>query len=342
MRNPSVINRGLIIIFLIVFACKNPAPPDSEEFVIYEGSLTPGFDIGVEDSKEERNWLTDRDGFFQMSYPGYEEPNGFGYVFIVAGNVTLEMVNENFSHFNSLSCDLKGDLGGEDVMITIEEMKKPSSIFKYIYGLTTDWKTYNISLSEFSDIDMTKLHSVIKFSFFGACQQTVYFRNIKYYKKVFQPETQTEYPIYLGDQIGYMLAPGYNIGVNTAPDSMKNWLVDECGSMEMAYPSQQQWGVIFIYSNKCQNFSGYDTLSVALKGEKGGEIVYIEIRDTLGTDPSIISNPIRVTNAWAEYKTPLSFFQQKGIDVTKLRIVIEFFFWGPESKTIEFRNIKYL
>jgi hypothetical protein len=334
----SAIISGLLVVFLTALACQNPAAPDGEEFVVYAGSLMSGFDTGVEDSRQDRNWLTDRGGFFQMNYPGYEASNGYGSVFIVVGTVPLEMVSENFGYFNSLSVDLKGELGGEDVMITIEEKEKPSSIFKYLYGLSTEWQTFNISLSEFSDIDLTKLHTVIKFSFFGHCKQTVYFRNIKFHKKTLQPETTTEYSIYMG----YMLAPGYSIGINTGPDSLKYWLFDECGSMKMVYPAHQEWGVIFIYNNEFQNFSGYDTLSVELKSENGREVVYVEILDTICTAPTIIDYPIPVTNSWTEYKIPLNFFQQNGIDLMKLRIVINFFFLGTESKTIHFRNIKYL
>ncbi|HEX9975008.1 MAG TPA: hypothetical protein VGD14_23335, partial [bacterium] len=131
----------LLALLFVVLACKNPTPPNSEEFPIYVGTLMQGFDIGVDDSQRQRDWLIDKGGFMQMTYPGYADCGGFGYVFIVAGAVPLEEVAEDFSHFKSLSVDLKGEFGGEDVMITIEEKQKASCIFKYFYGLTKEWQT---------------------------------------------------------------------------------------------------------------------------------------------------------------------------------------------------------
>ena len=150
--------------------------------------------------------------------------------------------------------------------------------------------------------------------------------------------------IYAGER----LSAGYDMGQNTSAGPQP-WVTDMQGYMKMSYPSGLDWGTLFITVGKPRNpprpgkdFSAYKTFSVDLKGEKGGELVNIGIKDN--TDPDDGSEDkitVQVTSEWKTYTYPLSQFA--NADLTRLYVVAEFVFepgWPPE--TVYFRNIRYL
>ena len=148
---------------------------------------------------------------------------------------------------------------------------------------------------------------------------------------------------------GTTLTQGYDMGVDTA-DRLRNWVVDMHGSICMAYPGNQDWGAVFLTFGKSvlygqrsgQDLSGYKTLSLELKGEKGGEYLSVGLKDKSDRDDgSERKYNVDVTAEWQPYTFPLADFDTA--DLTQLYVVIEFVFEpGTSAENVCFRNIQYL
>jgi hypothetical protein len=148
---------------------------------------------------------------------------------------------------------------------------------------------------------------------------------------------------------GTTLTQGYDMGVDTS-DGLRNWVVDMHDSICMNYPGNQGWGAVFITFGKSvpfdqrpgQDLSAYKTLSMELKGEKGGEYLSIGLKDKSDKDDgSERKYNVKITNAWEVYTFPLSDFDTA--DLAQLYVVTEFVF-EPDTpaENICFRNIEYL
>ena len=69
------------------------------------------------------------------------------------------------------------------------------------------------------------------------------------------------------------------MGVNSSANKT-DWLTDMGDCMRMTYPASQEWGSVFITvgaptdaPRPYKNMSGFSTLSMQMRGEKGGEIL---------------------------------------------------------------------
>jgi hypothetical protein len=154
----------------------------------------------------------------------------------------------------------------------------------------------------------------------------------------------SSHPIYVGAR----LAPGYDMGVNTS-GGRTDWVTDMNGYMRMAYPSGQSWGAVFITVGEPtsrqrpgQDLSNYHVLSLELRGEVGGEKVWIGIKDNTDYDDGTETKfPVyRLTTEWQTFMFPLPEFWTA--DLARLYVVIEFVFdpFCP-AETVYFRNIQY-
>lgn len=144
------------------------------------------------------------------------------------------------------------------------------------------------------------------------------------------------------------LAFGYDLGVATNQMS-RRWLHATSGELKMAYPRGQQWGAVFVVVGKIQpnvgarqtkDFSGFHTLAVSMRGERGGEIVEIGLKDK--TDPDDGSETKTQQKLSREYKTyafPLSDFRTANL--REIYVVTEFVFGGPEPSTIFVNRIEF-
>ena len=154
----------------------------------------------------------------------------------------------------------------------------------------------------------------------------------------------SSHPIYVGAR----LAPGYDMGVDTS-GGRTDWVTDMKGYMRMAYPSGQSWGAVFITvgeptsrSRPGQDLSNYHALSLELRGEVGGERVWIGIKDDTDRDDGMETRlPVSgLTTEWQTYTFPLSKF--RTADLSRLYVVIEYVFEsGRPAETVYFRNIQY-
>lgn len=152
-----------------------------------------------------------------------------------------------------------------------------------------------------------------------------------------------DYPIYVGQE----LTVGFEMGVDT-DQKVRDWLTNQNGYMKMEYPTGQAWGAVFITvgtptnpPRPFQNFSGYSTLSVEMKGENGGEIVDIGIKDN--TDPDNgreTKQTVTLTGKWQVYEFSLNNFVTA--DLSHLYVPVEFVFGGRNERIVYFRNVQYL
>lgn len=142
--------------------------------------LCSGYDMGIDDSKHIRNWLTDMGDNMRMTYPNGLE---WGAVFITIGKPRdPPRPSKDFSTFGVLSIDLKGEKSGEMIEIGIKDNTDPDdgSETKVPVYLTTEWQTYTFPISQFYTAEPTRLYVVAEFVFSGSNAKTIYFRNIKY------------------------------------------------------------------------------------------------------------------------------------------------------------------
>lgn len=148
------------------------------------------------------------------------------------------------------------------------------------------------------------------------------------------------------------LVRGFDLGVDTGPNQMRNWLKKESDGFKMEFPSRQDWAAVFITAGKPAkqgmrlgiDLSSYSVLSVELKGESGGEKIEIGIKSNRQKDDGSEEKvPIIVTSEWAPYRIPLSKFLVGDLkDLKQIYVVTEFVYTGSTPQAVYFRNIKYL
>lgn len=319
---------------IFIANCKSPPSyPEGEEFPIYAGTLMQGFDIGVDDSEQKRDWLSDRNGFMRLEYPGGLE---WGCVFIVVGMVPFTNLGEDFSKYKSLSIELKGKYGGEEVGITIEDNKKQSYWTEFISDLETDWKSYKISLDRFGDVDFRNLRVVFKIKITGHEPQTIEFKNLKYSTEVVEPIPPKIYYILKDGEIFC----GCDMGCNTS-SGLTDWIIREDSYLKVSFPPNQDWATVFILCDPPLNLSYYNLLDLKIKGEVGGEKISIAVNDTVGEDLTFISSiSWNFPSEWKEQSFSLSHFKQ--VDWSKIYIPIQFINRESKAKTIYLKNVKYI
>jgi exo-beta-1,3-glucanase (GH17 family) len=210
--------------------------------------------------------------------------------------------------------------------------------------LTTTWGVYTIPLSA----DLV-LSSVVGGFLWAASSEdnpdgaTFYLDDIQYLFNVDIP--LQPHSIYYGPR----LADGYDMGVNTS-EGLTDWLTDMGGYMRMDYPSGQSWGAVFVTvgpptdpPRPGKDLSNYRALSLELRGEVGGEDVWVGLKDNTDRDDGS-ERKIRVrdlTKDWQTFNFPLSAFVTA--DLTRLYVVTEFVFEpGTPAETVYFRRIRYL
>lgn len=153
----------------------------AQDHPVYVGqTLSSGYDMGVNTDKGRTNWLSDSLGYMKMVYPAGQI---WGAVFITVGKPTNPpRPFRNFAMYKSISLEMKGAKGGENVDIGMKDNTDPDNgqESKITTTLTKDWKTYEFVLNKFVTADLSHLYIPIEFVFGGSNGRTVYFKNIKY------------------------------------------------------------------------------------------------------------------------------------------------------------------
>lgn len=157
--------------------------PTPDFHCIYVGSaLCQGYDMGVDDGAQRRDWLSDMKGSMRMAYPG---GLGWGAVFITLGKpVDPPRPGKDLSGYRTLYVELRGENGGEFVNIGIKDNTDPDNGSEKkirVSNLTPEWQPFTFSLSDFETADVTQLYVMIEFVFEpDSPAQTVDVRNVRY------------------------------------------------------------------------------------------------------------------------------------------------------------------
>lgn len=320
----------LNILFINACDTKLPNPPENDPFIIYSGGVQPGIDVGVDDSNNSHNWLIDNGDYLTLAYPeGFE----YGSVFFTAGPVPLISVNENFSKYSSIQFQLRGHNIPQPIVISIEDKSLIPSTPQFIINPDTIWTTFTFPLSVFGSVDKSKLKNLIRFSFNGPCPNSFDVRDIRYLKAYHTK------PKYFVLYTGGMFAPGFMVS-----DSLSSGTIDiidnYCNYMSVEYPSWGQLGLVYIFSINKNDFSNFDTLSIDLKGDVGGEVVNIGISEILPKENGIGTHVQRkITSEWQSYSIQLSEFDD--IDLKSIKVPFSLLLNGREKISFKFRNIIY-
>ena len=146
---------------------------DSNDFKL-KGFISDDIDESMQQRVFDYNTLEQSDNSMHISYPGTAEWAGV-WIF---GNPS----NSDFSSFNTLQIELKGDLGGEKLLLNMEDIDDPQdgTSTRYELEITDQWQTYNIDLADFKTADLSKLSSVIGFVFLQDNAQSFSVRTIRF------------------------------------------------------------------------------------------------------------------------------------------------------------------
>ncbi len=254
---------------------------------------------------------------------------------------------------NRPDTEIKFFVGGVAYDEEGELLNYPSSIQDSVFvqesdadgfiSLSEDWQEYHINLEG-------QPMSYVIDGFGWATEQgrtpdgiEIYLDNIRFVVESLIPISPA-FDIYTGTT----LAEGFDMGVDTSGNRY-SWVEDMNGSMRASYPSGQSWGVIYMTVGRpaayglraSMDFSDYQSLNVEMRGEDGGEVVYIGIKDRLQADngkETLI--PVVLTDTWETYTFSLSEFV--GARSTQIYIPIEFVFKNIGAETIYFKDVKYL
>jgi len=108
-----------------------------------------------------------RDEELRVDYPGGQD---WASVFWTCANVAEERPHMDFSRFTKLQLELKGDRGGEKLLVHVKDADYPDdqSPISVELRLASDWQSYEIDLAEFKPNDLSRLHVVLGFLIYPA------------------------------------------------------------------------------------------------------------------------------------------------------------------------------
>lgn len=140
----------------------NSAGPQSEPFVLRFDSLQM------------------RGEELHIDYPGGHD---WAAVYWAAVKVAAKRSHMDFSRFTKLQLELKGDLGGEKLLVHVKDADYPDDQSPISVELTldTDWQSYEIDLAKFKPNDLSRLHVVLGFLIYPAEHSLAFsVRNARY------------------------------------------------------------------------------------------------------------------------------------------------------------------
>ncbi len=174
---------SLFVLLLATWFLLSPPQALQTKDILIGTRLVLGYGMGVNSSGGRTDWLKKEDGFMSMSYPAGQE---WGAVFVTVGRLKAPpRPSQDFSAYNFLSVEMKGQTGREEVEIGVKTNTQDDDGLetKLPVKLSADWRTYNFALDKFTGTDAKRLYVVIEFVFTGDEAQSVFFRNIKYSAK---------------------------------------------------------------------------------------------------------------------------------------------------------------
>ena len=89
-------------------------------------------------------------------------------IWLAAGTDSSERRSLDYSMYDTLVLELKGDAGGEKILVNMEDWDDPldGTSTRYELQLGDQWQTYEIDLAEFETADLSSLSTPLGFVFF--------------------------------------------------------------------------------------------------------------------------------------------------------------------------------
>ncbi len=166
---------------------RQPAPGSRlERGIVVDGEPMAHYHIGVDTSHRQRAWLSNSGGVLRLAYPADQK---WGAVFITVGQPThLPRPWKDFSDYESVVLELRGDKGGESLAVAIKASgdRNEGREATVPLTLTTEFQTYEIPLTRFASErlpipgGLSRLNVVLQLLFAGPLPQRIYARNIRY------------------------------------------------------------------------------------------------------------------------------------------------------------------
>jgi hypothetical protein len=172
-----------MVLALAMFLPPGQAASQTGVLDVLAGSkLTSGFNMGIETSEKQHNWLeknTDQ-GYFKLAYPSGQS---WGALFITVGPPKdPPRPVRDLSAYQTLAIEMKAEPGTNMIDIGIKTNTQPDdgSETKIPVKLVPEWKTYELPLNRFEGANLKTLYVVTEFVFANEKAQTIYVRNVKY------------------------------------------------------------------------------------------------------------------------------------------------------------------
>jgi hypothetical protein len=148
----------------------NPKSTKGYPLIVSNGSATGFFDSGYASFNGE-----DVDVFFEINQLDYFTPDTEWSVayWRHPSNAMIQRPSKDYSSYQSLKLELKGDKGGETFFIALKDADDADdgSETRIPITLSNKWKTYEIPLSEFKTANLKELFIVTSFVFLDGKQR---------------------------------------------------------------------------------------------------------------------------------------------------------------------------
>lgn len=135
-------------------------------------------DISFQDHPFTIETITRSDDSLHIDYNGRAD---WAAVFIYVRGSSAARPSLDFSAFNRIQIEMKGDVGGEQVLVHLKDSLDPDdgSQTNIPIQLSNQWQTYEIDLGRFENADLSRLYVVLGFLFFEE-PQSFSIRNARY------------------------------------------------------------------------------------------------------------------------------------------------------------------
>ena len=180
------------IFFLLLLLCSSGLLAQADIFK--NGSLRPGFDMGVNSSENQQNYVSSAGDSMTIAFP---EEQSWAAVFITVGKPArwgkttrqTQLHQKDLSEYKSITLKMRGKNGGESVELGIKDSDDPDdgSECKQEFTLSSEWKTYILQISELagncdpgSPLDLTRIYVPLEFVYTNARAQTIFVKDIRY------------------------------------------------------------------------------------------------------------------------------------------------------------------
>lgn len=113
----------------------------------------------------------------RIRYPGGADWAGF---WLAVGNSSMGRLSLDYSDFDRVLIELKGDIDGEPLRLTFEDRTGSEGRVEVDVTLSDEWKTYEIGVAELDSINVEEIRVAIGFLFIGPDPKSFQVRNVRY------------------------------------------------------------------------------------------------------------------------------------------------------------------